>query len=483
MQNRVVARLDTPDVAPAQQNELRVVEIQRRRRPVDPDMGSTVSRTGDRRIDRHRVINLRRLSPIRNEASLVVSQPQIHAEPAPVLRRGTEGLALLLDGRRPRFDQPPDPPDTAGVLTGPICVVLRDGRPLDSIGIEQRRACMTLCRRGELPRQVVGVLDRRVHAESARRRELVSRVADQEYLPVGEPLSHRRGHHPRDDIGDPKVKVLGKLRPDRPADPLRCRADVEVFRPVHRRVVVELAQPPVVDIDLLEHVACRTGRPVQGSGAMIGPRSEVGVELAVDHRPEAGDAGYLDVEAASHSRRGPVGADQPASGQMPGARWAAHLDSRLLAVVSDIDEFSVPIDLHFAHGTEVAEQDLLDPILRCQQPRRRRKLLTVYDRLDVGRHPADLVARQGLAVHELLGPRQRQAHLHHLVEHAPLAHQLGGAHVDRPGPRMGVHAAATLHDDGLQAHASEQDRHRQSRRSRTRDENSGVSHERSAARA
>lgn len=51
----------------------------------------------------------------------------------------------------------------------------------------------------QFPRQIVGVLHASVHAKAPRGGELVSRIADQKYVSVSEPVSHHRVHGPRLD--------------------------------------------------------------------------------------------------------------------------------------------------------------------------------------------------------------------------------------------------------------------------------------------
>jgi hypothetical protein len=59
-------------------------------------------------------------------------------------------------------------------------VGLGDRATFRLVGVEQRRSCAPAPDRGDLPDEVVRVLDAGVHAESARGREAVSGVSHQE---------------------------------------------------------------------------------------------------------------------------------------------------------------------------------------------------------------------------------------------------------------------------------------------------------------
>ena len=82
------------------------------------------------------------------------------------------------------------------VAEADVGVALRDGSAFGLVGVEQTIVGVIVCDRGQLPREVVCVLDPGVEAEAAGRGEAVGGVADQEDRSVAKPRRDLRGHRP-----------------------------------------------------------------------------------------------------------------------------------------------------------------------------------------------------------------------------------------------------------------------------------------------
>ena len=113
--------------------------------------------------------------------------------PAPRAWRGPLGCSPFAPRSRaaisasvPRVEQPEhleELDELAARLVGPGDDLLRDRRPLGRVRLEQRRRGLAAEHGGELPGEVVGVLDRGVGAETVARRVPVDGVAGAEHPP------------------------------------------------------------------------------------------------------------------------------------------------------------------------------------------------------------------------------------------------------------------------------------------------------------
>src|SRR4029078_1467247 len=95
-------------------------------------------------------------------------------------------------------------------LGGPACRLHVAGAhlaPLSLVAVEQLRAAPSLDRAGQLPRQVEGVPDPRVHAESTARDDQVRRVARDEDASFAVALGEQEVQLPLTAVDDLEVDV------------------------------------------------------------------------------------------------------------------------------------------------------------------------------------------------------------------------------------------------------------------------------------
>ena len=150
-----------------------VVDVLRRRAAVGHDGGGVV---GEPVLD----VELGELHRLRAElAHHVPAKLLVLRAPAPQPPQQRHVLLGRVVGRD--ADQATDLEVVEAVLQRALAVALVDRAPLGLVGLEQRRRRVAREDRGELPAQVLGVVDRARQPEAAGRRVAVGGVAEQEH--------------------------------------------------------------------------------------------------------------------------------------------------------------------------------------------------------------------------------------------------------------------------------------------------------------
>ena len=307
-------------------------------------------------------------------------------------------------------------------------VAHRDRPTLGVVGVEQRLAAPTLHRGGELPRQVHGIAQPRIHAESAGRVVLVRGVAGDEGAALAEIVGHQLAAFPVRSVEQLELEIA----PDRAAQQL---ADVPLRLVLRRRLHGEAPQPAPVDRG--DH-APHAGRIDQMGEAGIAQlrfedidqlgRVEEDVPIVLHMRETL----ELDAEDLAYRRVRPIRTDEVGGGDR--FRLAGHLvgDPGLDAVIGLAERFELGAmaQRHGRQRARVAQQDRVEPVLRDQAIRGRREEARVLlpERRKV--EPRDLVPGHRRNPDHVRPEIVRMAFLAHAIGQPPAAHEFHRAHVD-----------------------------------------------------
>ncbi len=185
---------------------------------------------------------------------------------------------------------------------------------LGLVGVEEVEAGFGAKHRGELPGEVVRVLDAGVEAESPGWRKAVRSIAGKEDAALPVTLGHGGAERPRPHQLDPEVR---RHQADRMFDQAPALALGVGLGRLLRRVIGHEQHPflrqPVGD----EHAeGVGIERPVKDAPAVVDQRSEVGGEIDADHVLD--DAAVIaDPGEPAHRARCAVAADDVVGRHVP----------------------------------------------------------------------------------------------------------------------------------------------------------------------
>ena len=256
----------------------------------------------------HGVFPRRRLRTVRHDGGGVVGEAQLHAQEVPVAARLRNGLLRRRSIVRAVRRGSADARHHARVVERPVGVEPGHGTSLAVVGLEQLAASNARTDHGQLPRQVVYILNARVHAEPSRRWQLVSDIAGENDSPGHKPSRYRGVHRPscyRENVWSARRIPHG--RPN-PVDAVFGSIGLEGGG---RAIVVNLAQPAAAGVKGLEDSAGVLARDkIEDRRAVRHQRIEVRLEVDVDEMADAFWSIELDAHLTSYGTGCTVGGDQ-----------------------------------------------------------------------------------------------------------------------------------------------------------------------------
>ena len=309
-----------------------------------------------------------------------------------------------------------DRPEFLDRLVGAQDDLAADRGALRVVAVEQARARVAAQHKGELPGEVVGVLDRGVRAEPVRRRMAVDGVAGTEHAPFavarGVPLvvTPQRGRTDRDWDGVVTDQVVSDL--DRGLVVELGRRLVDVIAPDDQPLVPRADHAHETHADAAD-VGARLEHPIEDARAVLDLCREVGVEDDVHRAGHVHLALEREIDVLGDLATPAVGADHVLGLDrvLVAGDAVAHADGHVVLVLGQREVLGVEADVRAARGS-VPDQDRLEQRLGQVADLRGAGQRVVGLARGVrapGAHASDLIAGQRRAEYGVAHQRLRRA--------------------------------------------------------------------------
>ena len=423
-----------------QENKARAEQIERGKpltRTLQPDVRSTTTGVGRRRVVCHRVGHLRRRCAIWEDCGRFVGRSEDQTLLMKELLATFMHAGILLSSSGANA---PDGRQVAqGLFGGPAVHRLA----LTLVRLEQGRSGPPSEHRRQLPGEVLDILHAGIHAEAASRRHLVRRVASQKDAPLAEAGGDPGGRTPR---SSPEHLHRQVWHSHRRAHQRHAALGHEVLGALPGGGGIEgLEDPTMHPIDRQEY-PWRIWMLDKGEidGTTGDPAGEIGLEEDVHRVVHFTWPDHRDAEHLAHAAVRTVGPDQVLR---PHLRLLALLTieergADAKAILDEGREFTAEAHLAQVELPGAAKQDRLQHLLRGGTAECRAYSLRQVGGQRVQGAPLEFFAHQGARPDGMARLLWWQADLAHSLLQAALPEDLHRARVHQP--RLGVERRARV---------------------------------------